>query len=153
MSTLAPVSSYIWRQFDNLGKMASRAWVYVYSADGTVLVDLFADEVGTPAANPIQLDGSGKAFFFGVPGAYTVTIRKGPNPGGEVIESRSPVYLFGFASSSGAGSLATCKTYAEVRALQADFDAVLVCGRASEGDGGEVCSSRLRLASTTTERF
>ena len=137
MSTLAPVSSYIWRQFDNLGKMASRAWVYVYSADGTVLVDLFADEVGTPAANPIQLDGSGKAFFFGVPGAYTVTIRKGPNPGGEVIESRSPVYLFGFASSSGAGSLATCKTYAEVRALQADFDAVLVCGRASEGDGGE----------------
>ena len=151
MSTLAPVSSYIWRQFDNLGKMASRAWVYVYS--GTELADLYADEVGTPATNPIQLDGSGKAFSS----AFPVRTRS-RSARGRALAARS--------STRGPRSICSgsrrppvpdrwrpARPTRKSGRFKADFDAVIVCSRAKRRRRRRrAFSSRCRLASTTTER-
>ena len=135
MSTLYPVNTIIWRQLTNRGGMASRGWVYVYQSGGTVLADLYADQIATPIANPVQLDGSGKAWFYGVPAAYKVVITEFD---GSLIDEHDPVYLFGNAGTGGnTGTSAVCLNYAEVRALTDTYDAITVCGRDVEGDGGQ----------------
>lgn len=123
------------REFDNSGKLLANGRIYFYQAGTTTLGNVYADSVGTPKANPVQLDGAGTAVIYGDPVAYKIRI---VDANGVQIFEIDEVFPFGNGTSgNGLGTLAVCLTYAELRALSRDYDAVIVCGRANPADGGE----------------
>ena len=123
------------REFDDNGRLLANGRIYFYEAGTTTLGNVYADSVGTPKVNPVQLDGAGTAVIFGDPVAYKIRI---VDATGVQIFEIDGVFPFGEGSAgNGLGTLAVCLTYGEVRALSQDYDTILVCGRSTAADGGE----------------
>lgn len=136
MATFSDFTAFIQpREFDNSGRLLANGTIAFYEAGTTTLASVYADSVGTPIVNPVLIDGAGTFRVFGESVAHRVVIR---DSAGVQIWEEDPCYPFGNgAAGNGLGALAIVLTYAELRALSQDYDAVIVCGRANPADGGE----------------
>ena len=122
------------REFDDSGLLLANGTMEFYRAGTSDWGNIYADSIGTPAPNPVQLDGAGTARIFGDPVAYKLIIKD--STGAEIFEIDN-VFPFGQGSggTSGLGTVAIVANYAGLRSLTQDFDAVIVCGYAVAGDG------------------
>ena len=85
--------------------------------------------------NVVTLDGAGDATIFLGSGGYKVILK---DPLGAQIDLVDGVFGSGNVFSvDSTASFAFLKTYDEVRALTRTADAIYVCGRETEADGGE----------------
>lgn len=136
MATYNEFSAFIQpREFDNSGRLLANGTIAFYEAGTTTLADVFADSVGTPLANPVQIDGAGTFRVFGEAVAHRVVIK---DADGVQIWESDPCFPFGTGTGgTGLGTFAVVLNYAGLRALTTDYDAVAVCGRTTVADGGE----------------
>ena len=132
---ITPTSAFFsFREFDNKSLELANGWMHVFESGTSTYVQLYSNITGTPRPNPVQLDGSGKTYFFGAPQACRVIIN---DVDGNQIDEADPVWLFGRSNAgNGTGSSAIVANYAELRALTQDYDLVTVLGYATPGDGG-----------------
>ena len=124
------------RQFDDSGKLLANGKMFFLVAGGTLTQfgNVYADSTGTPAPNPVILNGAGTANIYGDPVAYKIVIQD--STGAQIFEIDN-VFPFGAGSGgAGLGTVAVVLNYAGLRALSQDYDAVIVCGRTLAGDGG-----------------
>lgn len=126
------VNSLRLQLFDDNGAPLSNGFVYFYeSGTSTLSSQVYEDSLGTPASNPVQLNADGTATVYLDPVAYRVYITK---PSGVMVADIDPWYGVGYGTG-GTASIAVVPTYAALRSLASDYLAVIVCGRASQGDG------------------
>lgn len=132
--------------FDLEGLPADGGWIWVYfkGTSTPATARIWFDSDGTVAGtNPVQLDGAGRPQPTGAwyldPGVYTMFLF-----GSDGVQLGSPVDIVVAGSIFGGGSETVnqgtaiiCKTYADVRGLVGSWDAVYVCGREADGDGGQ----------------
>lgn len=131
--------------FDLSGLPAGGGYVWVYQrgtttpASGSVWYNLDGTTAG---ANPVPLDASGRPATTGAyylsPGAYTLYLYGSDDVQiGPPVDIQAGDSLWGGGEVVPTGTAIIVKTYAGVRALVKEWDAVYVCGRAGDGDGGE----------------
>lgn len=100
---------------------------------------VYGDASGaTSLGTSVTLDASGRAVVFLGSGAYRIWLKD--SMGAQVLPWVDGVVATSTGGQPGTnGVFAICMTYSDVRSLPADSapDVVLVCGRATEGDGGE----------------
>lgn len=148
------------RYFDFTGLPDAGGWIWVYlkgtSTPATSAIWYDADGL-VAGANPVPLDSAGQpedtGAFYLDPGAYTLKLF-----GADGVQIGPPVDAIVFGSAFGGGSEIVAqgnaiivKTYAGVRGLIEDWDAVYVCGRAADGDGGEGWFQRVPTSTETDD--
>lgn len=119
------------REFDHSGLLLSGGKIQFYRAGSTTPAPTYQDAQGASAnPNPVILDDGGSAKIFLLPIKYRVVIY---DVNDVLIHEIDEI---GSGSGAfGSGSFAVVKTYDELRDLDQDYDAVLVCGRDEAGDG------------------
>lgn len=119
------------REFDDAGLLLSGGKIQFYRAGTTTPAPTYQDAQGATAnPNPVILNDAGSAKIFLLPIKYRVVIYDVNDVLIHEIDE-----IGSGAGGSGEGSFAVVKTYAELRDLGQDYDAVLVLGRDEAGDG------------------
>lgn len=137
MSGLLP--SYLMHQWGNDLKALSGGYIYFYQSGTLVPKTVYQDAALTiPHTNPVQLSAEGTEVIFLAAGAYRVWIK-------DAVGQQVAPWVDGISGSGGGGtgsegsngSFAMVKTYNDLRAFLTVPDAIYVCGRNTDGDGGE----------------
>lgn len=131
--------------FDEAGVPSAGGYITVYLRGTTTPAtsNIFWDLDGTmPGSNPVMLDAAGKPYptgqWFLDAGAYTLYLFSADNVQiGDPVDIMIGGNLFGGNETITEASGIMVATYNDLRGLVAAWDAVYVCGRAAEGDGGQ----------------
>lgn len=129
---------YVLREWDNSGRILSGGRLYFYESGTLVPKATYTDHTLTiPNTNPVVLDSGGAADIWLGEGAYRVLLTDANG-----VQIRSPIDgVQGVSSGSidpaSNAKLAILQTYDDLRALTTIPDVVYVCGRSTEGDGGQ----------------
>lgn len=122
------------REFLDDGRLNAGGRMFFYLAGTSTLGDVYTDSTGTPGPNPVVLNGAGTARIFGPPVAYRLVIQD--QFGAQLFEIDGVFPFGGSSSGSGLGTTAMVLNFNGLRGLSTDYDAVIVCGRNTAGDGG-----------------
>lgn len=141
MANYAPIPFIITREFDDNGALLEFGKIYTYQAGTTIPLGTYMDAGGFASnLNPIVLDASGSAQIFLKPEAYKFVFEDKDGNLVRTIDNISGGVL------SGGGTFAVVSNYAALRAMTADFDAVLVLCRSTANDGGYGVFARVAYA-------
>lgn len=132
MASYASIPFIITREFSDTGELLAFGKVYTYLAGTTIPLGTYQDARGFASnLNPVVLDASGSGDIFLKPQAYKFVFK---DSAGNTIRTIDNI-LGG--TLSGGSTFAVVSTYAALRDMTADFDAVLVLSRSRANDGGE----------------
>lgn len=125
------------RYFDDRGSVLSGGTIDFFEAGSlTIRKDTYQDFFGSISnVNPVVLDAAGSARIFLGTGNYHIIAK---DARGNIIANGDQDYVPGASGQfgDGTGSMTIVQSYDELRALENDYDIIVVLGREVASDGG-----------------